>query len=148
MSKTGQLEFDFRIPCHDPITPVEAAKALACPVSDVYSAIYSGKLAAITIKSDSSNTPSYRIPLKNFIAYLNAQYADCLYFKFPADDPLTAVRVARALHCSDQHVYNHIKDGEFPNAINLASKSATRADWRIPLMDLVAYVNRRREGAW
>lgn len=148
MPAQNQLEFDFRIPCHDPITPVEAAKALGCPVADVYSAIYSGKIFAVSIASDGSSTPAYRIPLKNFVAYLNAQYAGELYFHFPADDPLTAPRVARALHCSDQHIRNQIADGEFPNAINLASRDSAYADWRIPLRDLVAYVNRRREGAW
>jgi predicted DNA-binding transcriptional regulator AlpA len=146
MKPTNQLEFDFRIPCHDPIKPLEAAKALGCDVELVYQAIYSGKLAAIKITSDCAAVAAYRIPLKNFISYLNAQYADQLYFRFPTDDLLTAVRVARALHCSDQHIYNHIRDGEFPNAINLASKDSIRSDWRIPLCDLVAYVNRRREG--
>jgi len=143
-----QLEFDFRIPCHDPITPVEAAKALRCPIGDVYSAIYSGKLAATNIASEHATSAAYRIPLKNFVAYLNATYAEALYFHFPSDDPLTAGRVARSLHCSDQHIYNQIKDGEFPNAINLASRDSIRADWRIPLRDFIAYVNRRREGAW
>lgn len=148
MQPTAQLEFDFRIPCHDPITPVEAAKALNVPVSDVYSAIYSGRIAATNIASDGATSAAYRIPLKNFVAFLNAKYADELYFRFPADDPLTAGRVARALHCSDQHIYNQIKDREFPNAFNLASRDSIRADWRIPLRDLVAFVNRRREGAW
>jgi hypothetical protein len=148
MPATAQLEFDFRIPCHDPITPVEAAKALGVPVQDVYAAIYSGRIAATNIASDHVDKPAYRIPLKNFITFLNAQYADQLYFRFPADDPLTPQRVARALHCSDQHVYNQIRAGEFPNAFNLASADASRADYRIPLRDLVAFINRRTEGAW
>jgi len=148
MNATAQLEFDFRIPCHDPITPVEAAKCLNVPVADIYSAIRTGRIAATNIASDHTTTPAYRIPLKNFISYLNAQYSDQLYFRFPADDLLTPQRVARALHCSDQHVYNHLRDGEFPNAINLASKDSIRSDWKIPLCDFVAYVNRRREGAW
>ncbi len=143
-----QLEFDFRVPCHDPITPVEAAKCLNVPVEAVYSAIYSGKLAATNIASDHATSAAYRIPLKNFVAYLNATYFAELYFHFPSDDPLTVPRIARSLHCSDQHIYNQIKDGEFPNAINLASRDSIKSDWRIPLRDLVAFVNRRREGAW
>lgn len=144
----AQLEFDFRIPCHDPITPVEAAKALKVPVADIYSAIYTGKLAATDISTDGATVKAYRIPLKNFISYLNAQYGSKLYFRFPADDPLTTVRIARALHCSDQHILNQIAAGEFPNALNIASAGSPRSDWRIPLRDLVAFVNRRREGAW
>jgi len=148
MPATAQLEFDFRVPCHDPITPVEAAKCLNVPVADVYSAIYSGKLAATNLASDGATSAAYRIPLKNFVAYLNAKYADELYFHFPAADLVTPFRIAKALSCSDQHVYNLIADGEFPSAINNARKGSRRAAWRIPLRDLVAFVNRRREGAW
>jgi|GEM_PF-2510529 len=138
----------IRVPDKDPITPVEAAKALCLSVADVYRLIYEGKFGAFNIASDSAKIAMFRIPLKNFVQYINGIYSDELLFRFPAANPLSPGRIAKALQCSDQHIYNQIRDGEFPNAINLARKDSIRSEWKIPLCDLVAYVNRRREGAF
>jgi hypothetical protein len=144
----AQLEFDFNIPCHDPITPAEAARALSVPVKEIYDAIYEGRLAATSIASDGSNMAAFRIPRQNLINYVVKKYSDELFFKFPAADPLTVPRVARALYCSEQHIINQVRNGEFPNALNVASDGSAHDEFRIPLCDLVAFVNRRREGAW
>jgi hypothetical protein len=134
------------IPDKDPLEAVDVAVVLNRPVSKVYEMILEGKFGAINIARDNAKRAEYRIPLKNFIAFINAQYAEELYFHFPSADPITPVRIAKALNCTTEHIYHLILDGEFPNAINNARKNASRPVWLVPLCDLVSYVNRRREG--
>lgn len=138
----------IRIPDKDPISPVEVAAALGCPVQNVYTLIYEGKFGAFNIGSSRSEITEFRIPLKNFVQYINGVCSPDLMFRFPSDNPLTPVRISKALQCSDQHVHNLILDGEFPNATNIARDGSYRPQWRIPLRDLVDFVNRRREGAF
>ena len=142
--KTQEIE----VPAKDPLKPVEVAAALKIQVSEVYRLIYEGKFGAINIARDHVESAAFRIPLKNFVRYVNGEHSDELLFHFPAADLVTPFRIAKALSCSDQHVYNLIADGEFPNAINNARKGSCRTAWCIPLRDLVDYVNRRREGAF
>lgn len=61
---------------------------------------------------------------------------------------MTVGRVASALGCSGKHVHFLIKDQEFPGAINLARRGSKHKEWRIPIVDLVNYVNRNRVGAY
>lgn len=141
MPKAFQLEFDFRVPSKDPLTPTEAARALGISNDEIHNLIYEGKLAAVDISSDSATIPEYRIPLKNFVRHLNREHGQELAWHFPAADPLHVHQVARTLSCSVQHVRNQINLGEFPNATRIGKY------FRIPLIDLVRYVNRKQEGA-
>ena len=145
MHSTIQLEFDFRVPVSDPLCVADAAKCLGVSSGAVRDLILSGKIQAVNIGGDFSLRAEWRIPLKNFVAFLNREFAEELYFRFPADDPLDVPRIARCLKCSDQHIYNQIHEGEFPNAMNLASRDSASAMWRIPLRDFVGYINRRKE---
>lgn len=140
-----QLEFDFRVPVDDPVTVPVAARSLGISKEAVRELILCGKLQALDIKDEFSYRSEYRIPLKNFIAFLNNEFPETLYFKFPDHvDVLEVPDIARRLKCSDQHIYNQIRSGKFPNAMNIGSDDART--WRIPLRDFVGYVNSCREG--
>ncbi len=135
------------VPDKDPLKAVDVATALKISVEDVYRLISEGKFGAVNIARDHVERAAFRIPLKNFVQYINGSSSGELFFRFPSADPLKPGRIAKAMNCTAEHVYHLIADGEFPNVINNARKTASRPDWQIPLCDLVAYVNRRREGA-
>ena len=148
----GQLEIDFSIPAKDLLTVNEVWQSLYTSRrwtrSDVLTEIYEGRLAAIDVSRDGADREDYIIPLKNFVAFLNEQYTDKIYFRFPTSNLLKPLRVAELLNKSDEHIYHFIADGEFPNVINLKRTGSRKADWEIPLRDFVAFVNRRREGCF
>ena len=142
-TKTQKIE----VPDKDPLKAVDVATALKISVEDVYRLISEGKFGAVNIARDHVERAAFRIPLKNFIQYINGISSVELFSRFPSADPLKPGRIAKAMNCTAEHIYHLIADGEFPNAINNARKKASRPDWQIPLCDLVAYVKRRREGA-
>ena len=143
----GQLEIDFSIPAKDPLSVSEVATALKVKNHEVYAWIQEGKIGAITVHRINSDREEFRIPLTNFIHYLNERYGHNLYFYFPEADQLSVGRIAGALGCVEQHIHNLIGDGEFPHAINLG-RAGKRTHWQIPIVDLVNFVNRNRVGAY
>jgi predicted DNA-binding transcriptional regulator AlpA len=148
MNSMSTKNLKVEVPDTDPLTAGDVATALKVSVSDVYRMISEGRFGAMNIARDHAERAAFRIPLKNFVQYINGIHSAELFFRFPAADPLKPARIAKALNCTAEHIYHLIADGEFPNAINNARKKASRPDWQIPLCDLVAYVNRRREGVF
>lgn len=142
-----RLGIGFSIPEKDPLTVPDCAAALKVPNSAIYEAIQEGRIGAITIHRMESDREEYRIPLSNFIEYLNSRFGDALYFTFPESDRLTLTRTAQALGCSHEHVRRLVSDGEFPRAFNQA-RPGRKKHWIIPIVDLVDYVNRNRYGAY
>ena len=55
-------------------------------------------------------------------------------------------QVAYTLCCTTEHIYHHIQQGEFPDAIDIGSTSARTATYRIPRCDVLDYLNLRKEG--
>ena len=147
----GQLEIDFRIPAKNPLTVSEVAEALwtsdRMTNSKVYELILEGKFGSIDISRVDAEREEYRIPLENFIHYLNGKYSDALYWQFPASDVLSVKQVKDNLGVSHETVYRYIDDGEFPHATNFG-RTGKQPLWKIPIADLVAFVNRRRVGAY
>jgi len=142
-----QLEIDFSIPVDDPLTVGQIARAMKLSTGKIFAAIERGDLQAVCNHRQSADREHYVVPLRNYIAWLNNEYPDELYFRFPPHDQISVQRVAQAMACSDQHIYNLIDDKEFPNARN-QGRPGCRSHWIIPLTDLVKYINRNRVGAY
>lgn len=138
----------IQVPEKDPLTAADIASALNITTEAVGHLILEGKFGAVDIARDSVRRSAYRIPLKSFIQYINGNRCADLFFKFPAANMLPVSCLAKAMSCAPEHVYHLLKDKEFPNAVNLATKGAARAAWRVPLCDFVAFINRRREGCY
>jgi hypothetical protein len=141
----NQLPFDFSIPAVKSLTVRDISRALNVSPGKIFAAIESGRLAAVAINRDDADRMEWRVPLHNYIAWLNCEYTDELLYRFPAHEWLTVNRIARFLNCCDQHIHNLIDSREFPNAENLGLPGKQKR-WRVPLRDLVDFINRRKAG--
>lgn len=140
-----QLEIDFNVPVKDPLTVDDIKAAMHLSAIKIHQEIQEGRLEATMAGRESAERPHYIIPLKNYIAWLNNEYADELYFRFPAANLLSVECAARAMACSHQHIRNLIRDREFPRVQNYG-RSGKETHFMIPLADFVAFINRRRVG--
>jgi len=55
-------------------------------------------------------------------------------------------QVAYTISSTVQHVYHHIQEGAFPNAVDISVDGAARACYRIPRQDVVDFLESRKEG--
>lgn len=56
-------------------------------------------------------------------------------------------QVAYSIGLAKTTVYKQVQEGDFPNAIDACSDSATTPCYRIPRTDVLDYINRRKLGA-
>lgn len=56
-------------------------------------------------------------------------------------------QVAFTIGCTDQHIYNRIQEGEFPNAVDISSDTARIPCYRIPREDVLEYIEASKEKA-
>lgn len=142
----NQLEIDFTIPAKKLLSVADISKAVGLSSSKILQAINNWELVAINISSKSSEREEWRVPLQNYVDWLNNTYTEDLQFKFPSKEWLTIRRTAIFLSCSQQHVHDLMHDKEFPCAVNIA-RPGKQKSWRIPKDDLVDFVTRRNPGA-
>ena len=141
----NQLEIDFTVPAVESLTVAQISELVGISTDKIYRAIGNWELVAINIASNTAEREEWRVPLQNYIDWLNNIYTEDLQYRFPTKDWLTIKRTARFLSCSIQHVHDLISDKEFPCAVNIARPGKQRS-WRIPLADLQAFVNNRTPG--
>jgi hypothetical protein len=144
-SNPNQLPLDFSIPAVKSLTVRDIAKALSVSTGKIYAAIDCGRLTAVAINHDDADRAEWRVPLHNYVAWLNNEYSTALLWRYPATEWLTSSRLAAFLNCSVQHIHNLVEAGEFPNSENIGLPGRQKR-LRIPLQDLVAFVNRRKSG--
>ncbi len=142
----NQLEIDFSIPARASLTVAEVAELMKISSAKIRRAIQTWELTAIDIASPDATREEWRIPLQNYINWLNNQQCQDLLYKFPTRDWLTLPRTARFLNCSIQHVHDLVRINEFPCAVNIAAKEKKKC-WRLARKDLIDFTRRRTPGA-
>lgn len=137
----GQLEIDFTVPAKESLSVAEISRIMKISTSKIYAAIDRGELLATSIHTDGADREEWRVPLHNYLAWVGNEFPERLLYTWPGAQWLTPDRLRRFLGCSVQTIHNHIRQGEFPHAENIGA--GRQKCWRIPLFDLVAFVQRR-----
>lgn len=137
----NQLEIDFTIPAKKSLSVADIAKAMGLSTGKIYNAIDCGQLLGTTIGDEDAEREEWRVPLHNYLAWVANEYPEQLLYKWPNREWMTVKRVADFLSCSQQLIHNHIRKGEFPHAENIGS--GKQRFWRIPLHDLLSFIQRR-----
>ena len=137
----NQLEIDFMTPAKKSLSVREISCAVGISTSKIYAAITEGKIMGTDIGHIDSEREEWRVPLHNYLAWVRNEYPEKLLYRWPNREWLTVKRIADFFGCSQQTIHNHLKTGEFPHAENLGA--GQQKSWRIPLHDLLAFVQRR-----
>lgn len=53
-------------------------------------------------------------------------------------------QLAKEWHCTTQHIFNLIEEGQLPGAVDLRGKAATKTMIRVPRASVVEFLNRRK----